>query len=222
MSFTLVVGARASSLSKKQVQEVYEELKIFHPHIEFSPVFLHTTGDKDQKTSLRELEKTDFFTKELDQLLLDRKCHITIHSAKDLPDPLPQGVAVVAITKGVDSSDVLVLSEKHTLATLPQGAKIGTSSIRREMLLKTLRPDLTCVDIRGTIEQRLQMVDLRVLHGVIIAEAALIRLGLTHLNRIRLEGEVSPLQGKLAILAREGEEEMKHLFKCLHVCGENG
>lgn len=211
----LIVGARQSPLSKQQVQEVLKELQLYHPDICFHPKFLESTGDKDQKTSLRELEKTNFFTKEIDDLLLANQCRIAIHSAKDLPDPLPHGLCIIAITKGLDPSDSLVFREGEDLYSLPSGSIIATSSLRREGAVKSLRSDLQFQDIRGTIDQRLQKLAEKKVDGVVIAEAALIRLNLQHLNRLKLSIETTPLQGKLAILARDDDKEMKCLFSCL-------
>lgn len=211
----LIVGARQSPLSKQQVQEVLSELKIYHPHICFQTRFLDSTGDKDLLTSLRGLEKTNFFTKEIDELLLANQCRIAIHSAKDLPDPLPQGLSIIAITKGVDPSDSLVFREGEDLHSLPSGSIIATSSLRREEAVKSLRPDFQFQDIRGNIGQRLEKLEEKKVDGVVIAEAALIRLNLEHLNRIKLSVETTPLQGKLAILARDDDKEMKSLFSCL-------
>ncbi len=206
------VGARGSPLSRKQVDEVYREVLALAPHIQFTPHFIDTTGDKDQTTSLKFLEKTDFFTKEVDEMLLSRQCRIAIHSAKDLPDPLPDGIVIAAITRGVDPSDSLVLHEDQTFATLPSGALIACSSIRREEAIKSLRQDLRFADIRGTISQRLDQLFSRKVDGVVIAEAALIRLGLTGLNRFKIPGETVPLQGKLAVAVRKGDHEMIRLF----------
>lgn len=211
----IVVAARASPLSKKQVFEVHREIIAYYPDIIFMPYYSETTGDKDLKTSLKGLEKTDFFTKEIDTLLLSGKCRIAIHSAKDLPEPIPVGLTIVAITKGVDASDALVFREGENLHSLPVGAKIGASSDRRENNLKKIRQDFTFVDIRGTIEQRLSKLYRGDLDGVVIAEAALIRLGLTGLSRVILEGDTPPLQGKLAVLCRQEDLEMATLFACL-------
>ncbi|MBA3957705.1 MAG: hydroxymethylbilane synthase [Parachlamydiaceae bacterium] len=209
------VGARQSPLSKVQVQEVLQEIQQHHPHVIFEPTFVQTYGDLDQKTSLRSLDKTDFFSKEVDELVLNRHCRIGIHSAKDLPDPLPKQLSMVALTKGVDSSDSLVLQPGKSLTNLKPYATIATSSERREQAVKQLRKDLSFVDIRGTIAMRLAKLDRDEIEGVVIAEAALIRLGLTHLNRIRLPGETTPLQGQLAILAHQDDLEMKQLFVCI-------
>jgi len=209
------IGARSSRLSRAQVQEVFSELARFHPDVSFEPVWIETCGDLDQTTSLRTLEKTDFFTRELDQMLLGGKCRIAVHSAKDLPELLPQGISLIALTSGVDPSDAIVLPPGKTLENLPSGAIIATSSLRREEAVRALRSDVCFKDIRGTIERRLQALEEGHCDGVVIAEAAIIRLHLQHLNRLRLPGDAAPLQGKLAILARNGDAEMEQLFACL-------
>lgn len=211
----LTVGARSSALSLAQCQEVLQDLRRDHPEIEFEIASTETTGDKDLNTSLRVLDKSNFFTKEIDQMLFNKECRIAIHSAKDLPEPLPQGLKIIALTKGLDPSDSLVLRKGDTLQSLKPGALIGTSSERREDAVGKLRSDLAFCDIRGTIEKRLQKVEAHEVDGVVVAEAALIRLGLTHLNRIKLPGTTTPHQGKLAILARENDEEMEALFSCI-------
>jgi hydroxymethylbilane synthase len=208
----LVVGARASRLSQAQVQEIARLL----PSVTFDVRLVETVGDRDQKTSLRTLDKTNFFTKELDEMLLSGVCRVAIHSAKDLPEPLPQGIVMIALTEGLDASDVLVFN-----GPLPYGAKIGTSCERREKAVKAFRPDLQCVDIRGTIEHRLKVLDEKKLDGLVVAEAALIRLGLQERQRITLEGETASLQGKLAVLAREGDVEMGVLFAPFDIRNRN-
>lgn len=214
---SIIVGARKSPLSQSQVNEVFLELKQHTPHIHFVPLLTETYGDKQQHISLRNLGKTDFFTREIDQWLLSKVCRIAIHSAKDLPDPLPDGIELIALTRGVDPSDSLVMRFGEQFSRLPSAAKIGTSSLRREQAVKLMRSDLTFVDIRGTISQRLDKLDLLELDGVVIAEAALIRLGLTHLNRIQVPGETVPYQGQLAVMATQGDQEMRTLFKPLDV-----
>ncbi len=196
----IIVAARDSKLSRRQVEEALAG-------IDYEPMWVKTTGDHDLKTSLRTLDKTDFFTREIDQLLQRGKCRIAVHSAKDLPDPLASGLVLAALTKGIDPSDVLVFN------SLPPNAKVGSSSPRRDAMIKHYRSDLQIVDIRGPIDARLEMIDQGKLDGVVIAEAALIRLNLTHRNRIRLEGEPAPLQGKLAIIARQDDLEILDFFK---------
>lgn len=211
----IIVGARSSPLSRAQVDEVLQELHRHHPDITFKPLYIATMGDIDQVTSLRDLDKTDFFTKEIDLLLVTGRCRIAIHSAKDLPEPIPDGLEIVALTRGINPSDVLVMREGDAFDTLPKKAKIATSSARREEVVRKMRPGLTFVDLRGTIGQRLALLDSYEVDGVVVAEAALIRLGLTHINRIRLPGETAPGQGRLAVLARGDDDEMRSLFSCI-------
>lgn len=184
----ITVGVRNSPLSKAQLGEILVALNHFHPDITFHPIYIQTAGDRDKKTSLRTLDKTDFFTQQIDRMQLAGQCRIAIHSAKDLPDPLAQGLAIVALTQGIDASDSLVLKEGETLETLPAGANIATSSDRREKSVRELREDLNFMDIRGTIEERLTRLTEGEIEGLVVAEAALIRLKLTHLNRVTLPG----------------------------------
>lgn len=211
----LNIASRRSPLAKAQVEEVLKEMVSHHPSVQFSCTFVDTTGDKDQVTSLRTLDKTDFFTKEIDQLLLTDICRIGVHSAKDLPDPIPKGLTIAAITKGVDPSDSLVLKSGQGLADFTHPPLIATSSFRREEAVLKLLPHAIFRDIRGAIQQRLQVMEDGHIDGVVIAEAALIRLGLTHLNRFTLPGETTPFQGQLAIIVRSDDTEMKTLFSCI-------
>jgi hydroxymethylbilane synthase len=201
-----------------QVLEVLQELNPWHPEVVFEMTWVETTGDLDQKTSLRTLNKTNFFTKEVDQLIFNKVCRIGIHSAKDLPDPLPQGLEIIAITKGVDSSDVLVLRKGLTIDTIPSDAVIATSSERREECVRQLRKDLNFVDLRGTIGERLKKIDQDPIVGIVVAKAALLRLGYSGLNEILLPGKTSFLQGQLAVVGLVNDNEMKEIFRCID-CG---
>lgn len=210
----ILAGARSSPLSRAQLEEIQNDPLLVNCVLE--PVWVESTGDKDKKTSLRSLERTNFFTKELDEMLLEGKIRIAIHSAKDLPEPLPEGLEVVALTKGVDSRDSLVFRFSENLATLKTYAKVATSSLRREETVRLLRSDLDFVDIRGTIGERLALLENGLVDAVVIAEAALIRLKQTHLNRLILPGETTPFQGRLAVLSRKGDTEMQILFSLLN------
>ncbi len=202
MPLSVKVAARDSPLSRAQVEEVQEE---FLGEISFIPIYVKTTGDLDKTTSLRDLEKTDFFTRQIDELLLRGECRAAIHSAKDLPDPLPKGLVIAKLTRGKDPADVLVLREGETLERVPKGAKIATSSIRREENVRQILKEVTFVDIRGTIQERYAKLKSGEVEGVVMAEAAILRLKMNW-NRFPLPGEVHPLQGKLAIVVREEDE----------------
>lgn len=204
------VGARQSLLSQAQVKEVQIALNQYYPEIQFKPIWMVTTGDKDKHQSLLSLEKTDFFTKEIDQAQLRGKFRIAIHSAKDLPANLPLGLTVVALTKGLDPSDSIVYNNP-----IPYQGRVGTSSNRRIELIYQWREDLICLDIRGTIQERLFQLDQGYYDAILMAECALIRLKLNR-KRIILKEKAAPLQGRLAIVAHESDQEMKALFQPLH------
>jgi len=209
------IASRNSPLAIAQVDEVLKEINIHHPSVQFDSIFIETVGDKDQQTSLRTLAKTDFFTKEIDEQLSNGNCRIGIHSAKDLPDPIPEGLIIVAITKGVDSSDSLVLNPGKTPFNLPINSLIATSSERREDAVRKIIPHACFTDIRGNVNQRLKMLEEGKIDGLVVAEAALIRLGLTNLNRFKLPDQTTPLQGQLAIVARQDDVEMDELFSAI-------
>lgn len=213
--YSITVAARDSCLAQKQVQEVYQELLQHVPDLQFITTLLKTTGDLDLNASLVDKDKSDFFTKEVDALVLQGVCDVGIHSAKDLPEPMHESLQIVALTKGVDPSDVLVLRKQETLDQLPYGACIGTSSLRRMDKVKSLREDFIAKDIRGTIEQRLKQLYDGKYDAVIVAKAALIRLDLLSVNWIQLQGDVAPMQGKLAIVARKDNQWIKKVFSLI-------
>ncbi len=208
------VAARDSPLSKSQVEEVLLELRQNYPDISFSPKWIKTTGDLDQNSSLLDKEKTDFFTREVDEAVLSGECQIAIHSAKDLPDPIHPDLTVIAYTKGLDPSDVLVFRKGESLSSLLPFSKVGTSSLRRIQNLLSLREDLCPIDIRGTIDKRLSFLDEGKVDALIMAKAALIRLKIVR-DMQELPGSTSLMQGRLAILACKEDFAMKEIFKVL-------
>lgn len=212
---TIKVAARSSPLSQIQVEEVFQEFKKYYPNVVFEIHLFKTTGDLDLQTSLRTMPQNNFFTKEIDEAIMNRFCDIGIHSAKDLPSPMSSKIVLAAVTQGIDSRDSLVLRDGDSISTLPSGSKIGTSSFRRIETISSLRKDLSCVDIRGNIGERLEKLYKNEIDGLVVAEAALIRLGLTHLNREFLPGETVEGQGKLAVTTREDNVFIIDLFRCL-------
>lgn len=204
--------ARPSNLSKQQVLEAQRLLKHFYPKLILQTVFLKSRGDLDKETSLRGLELTNFFTDVLDQALLQNEARLAVHSAKDLPSPLMSGLIVAAITPCIDSRDALVLREGlDPTQQLPQNLRVATSSQRRESAVRQLCQTATFQDLRGTIEERLAL--LQPCHpahvdGVVVAQAALIRLQLQHLPHLYLPGPTTPGQGSLALVIREDDYEL--------------
>lgn len=214
---TLAAAARSSPLSRAQAAEVQSLL----PDVQLSMHFVETVGDLDKKTSLRDLGKSDFFTREIDRLLLEGKVRVGIHSAKDLPDPLDQRLFLAALTAGVDPRDAVVLRPGVSFYDLPDGAYIATSSERREEAVKQLRSGLRFCDVRGTIAERLNKLNSGEVDGVVIAEAAIVRLGLAaKLNRYFLPGSSVENQGRLAIVVRSDDREAAELFRSIDARGK--
>jgi hydroxymethylbilane synthase len=215
LPFPLKVAARSSNLSKAQCQEVLDALKKNYLNAAFTPIFRETTGDLDQHVSLRHLEKTDFFTKELDTLVMEGAARIAIHSAKDLPEPLRDGLQIIALTECVNSQDVLLLKEGLDIEKLDMTHTIATSSLQREARVKLLAPHVQFQDLRGTIEKRIALLEKGAVDGIVVAKAALIRLHISWHNAYVLPGATTPHQGQIAIISKEGDQEIFDLFKPL-------
>lgn len=202
------IVSRNSPLALLQV----EELISLFPSFEYELNAYSSFGDKNKYISLMENIAGDFFTREFDSALLNNQADISIHSAKDLPYPLPAGLELFCLTKAFDKTDSLVSKNNQTLLQLPSGARIGTSSkVRKEELL-SLRSDLAVVSIRGTIEERIELVDNGHIDALIVATCALKRLGLA--NRIAqiLPFKTHPLQGNLAVIGRQDDQVLKRFF----------
>ncbi len=202
--------ARSSPLSLLQVKEAMALV----PGTPFSLIETRSLGDKRKDISLMSPEAVpDFFTRELDRALLEGEADLAVHSAKDLPYPLPPGLETICLTAGdADKSDSLVSRSGKGLKALPPSARIGTSSSMRRAELLTLRPDLEVVSIRGTIEERIAQVDAGEVDALIVASCALRRLGLMGRATERLPFATHPLQGNLALTARAGRDDLKALF----------
>ena len=206
MKTVLKMGTRPSPLAIKQT----EEIKSLFPFVQFEIVLIATTGDKDKKTPLSNVEEEDFFTKEIDDALLTKRIDIGVHSAKDVPEILPKGLAVILETASINPNDALISRGSLKLAQLPKNSRVGLSSARRKGQIQKLRKDLQVVDIRGTIEERIALVDSGIIDALIVAQAALIRLGLND----RIDEifpldifEAHPKQGKLSLVVREEDCE---------------
>jgi hydroxymethylbilane synthase len=211
----LRVGTRTSPLALAQVREIVQLLKTVAPDVGLEIISMDTVGDRDKKTPISEMEGTDFFTREIDRALLDRRIDLAVHSAKDLPDVIPDGIVIAATTRSVDPYDVLVSKDHLKLRDLPKGARVGTSSERRKNQLRAYRPDLELVDIRGTMGERLDKLFSEDLDAIVIAGAGLIRLGLGRRITERIGFDIlkpHPLQGSLAVAVRAEDEEFKTLF----------
>ncbi|HRZ98899.1 MAG TPA: uroporphyrinogen-III C-methyltransferase, partial [Paludibacter sp.] len=204
----LKVISRQSPLALLQVKEVFD----FFSEINYDLIKLESYGDKNKQLSLLDNPPVDIFTRELDNAILSGEADMAIHSAKDLPYPLPIGLEVISLFDAFDQTDSLVSRQNLTLRKLPAGARIGTSSTTRKKELLALRPDVEVVSIRGTIEERIAQVDSGFIDALIVATCALKRLNFSQRIAEVLPFETHPLQGNLAIVARENRTDLKNIF----------
>jgi len=172
----IIVGSRGSKLAVIQAEELLAKLREAFPGLKAGLVKIKTRGDRYSTTALDEFDGQGIFVKELEKALLNKQIDLAVHSLKDLPTEIPQGLILAAVTPRLDPRDVLV-SRAGKLAELAPGSKIGTGSPRRAVQLLALRPNLRVCNIRGNIDTRLRKVFDGEFDGVIVAAAALIRLG---------------------------------------------
>ncbi len=213
MSLRLKIGSRQSPLAQIQVQEILALLP--KSPFEYELIKFSTQGDFDKKTPLTSNPSDNFFTDSLDAALLKKEIDIAIHSAKDLPKKLLPGLKVFALTKASDDTDAWV--SEYSIENLPQGARIGTSSLLRGEMIKVLKPDVHLVDIRGTIQERLDILRNKKVDGLIVATCALKRLGLESLIQSVLPWEATPLQGQLAVVGRSDDWQTQKFFESIDV-----
>lgn len=216
----VVIGSRGSILALAQANLVKNLLEANYPDLTFEIKEIVTSGDKDLKSNWENSNASlkSFFTKEIEQELLDGQIDIAVHSMKDMPAVSPKGLICGAIPDREDARDVLI-SKNGFLVTLPQGAKIGTSSLRRVMNLKAIRPDFEIKHLRGNIHTRLKKLETEDYDAIILAAAGLKRTGMADKITEYLSGEAfppAPAQGVLYIQCRENDEEIKVILKSIH------
>lgn len=211
------VGSRASALALAQNEEVIAPLRQAHPDIDFEVITVRTKGDIDQTTPLATMG-LGIFVKELEQELLSGDLDMAVHSLKDMPTQLPEGLMLGAILPRKDARDVLVNRWACSMEALPKGARIGTSSPRRAALLMKNAPQVSVVPIRGNVETRLRKAQGEETDGAVLAAAGLIRLGLAdsvaeYLSPRRFVP--APGQGILAVEVRSDDQRIQNILKPL-------
>jgi len=207
-----LIGTRGSPLALWQARHVRERLMAAHDLGEgdVDLTVITTSGDRIQDQPLRDLGGKGLFTKEIDEALLRGDVALAVHSMKDLPTTLPDGLSLAAVLPRADVRDAFLSPKAASLMELPPGAVVGTSSLRRGAQVKRLRPDLRVVDFRGNVETRLRKLDEGVADATLLAMAGLDRLGLaSHVASVLPVDEMLPAvaQGAIAILARADDEE---------------
>ena len=211
MSRPLIIGSRGSKLALWQAEQARSRLQSLNPQLDVHIEIIKTTGDV-KNDPLSVIGGKGVFTKELEDALLDGRIDMAVHSLKDLPTILPDGLSIAAICEREDARDALVLragTENGSLLHLPHGAVVGTSSQRRLAQLKALRSDVLVRDLRGNVDTRIRKLDEGQYDAVILASAGLVRLGLQDRISARIAiSEMLPAvgQGAIAIETRRLNE----------------
>jgi len=223
MKDSFIIGSRGSKLALWQAEWVRERLNKFYPTKQISIEIIKTSGDVMKDAPLAVIGGKGVFTKELEEALLNRRIDLAVHSLKDLPTILPEGLTIAAITEREDARDALVLRAESAIGQpsikhLPESCVVGTSSPRRLSQLKHLRPDLVIKGLRGNVDTRLRKLDAGDYDAVILASAGLRRLGLAH--RISASVEIDEMlpavgQGALAVETRCDDQETVSLLSLL-------
>ncbi|MBW4627101.1 MAG: hydroxymethylbilane synthase [Brasilonema octagenarum HA4186-MV1] len=218
---TIRIGTRKSQLALIQTYWVQEQLKKSFPDISFDVHTMSTQGDKILDVALAKIGDKGLFTKELEVGMVNQEIDFAVHSLKDLPTRLPEGLVLAAITERENPADALVVHEKHKdkqIDTLPEGAVIGTSSLRRLAQLRHHFPHFTFKDVRGNLNTRMAKLDAGEYDGLILAVAGLERLGMGDRIHQSLPKEISLHavgQGALGIECRGDDSELLSILKAI-------
>jgi hydroxymethylbilane synthase len=207
----LVVGTRGSKLAMVQTESVVAAIKTLNPQVEVAIEKIVTSGDRDHFSQMYAMG-TAVFVKELEEALLDGRIDLAVHSLKDMPTELPDGLGLIAVPQRADPRDVLV--SRATLAELPSGANIGTGSLRRAVQLPDMRSDLKIVSIRGNVDTRVGKVSSGAVDAVILAAAGLSRLAMVDKIKEYLPPErflPAVGQGALAVEGRLSDRDTVEL-----------
>jgi hydroxymethylbilane synthase len=217
---TIRIGTRGSALALAQAHETRARLMAAHglPEDGFEIVVISTSGDRIQDRPLSEAGGKGLFTKEIEEALLDRRIDLAVHSSKDMPTALPEGLELSAFLEREDVRDAFIGRASARLLDLPQGARIGSSSLRRQALIRRARPDIDVVTFRGNVQTRLRKLDEGQVAGTLLAHAGLRRLGLADIVTELLPVErfpPAPGQGAICIETRIGDEKTRALVDAI-------
>ncbi len=215
----IVIGSRGSDLALTQTNYIADRLRALSPDLEVAVEIISTKGDRVTDVPLAQVGGKGVFTKELEVALLDGTIDLAVHSLKDLPTELPGGLALGAVPERENPTDALISASGVGLMELPQGAKVGTSSTRRQVQLRACRPDLQLLDLRGNVPTRLKKLHSEGLDAIVLATSGLIRLGLeAHITaHMKPEHMLSAVgQGALGIEIRENDPVLGPLVAQLH------
>ena len=219
MPYELRIGTRGSQLALFQANWVKDQLIHAHPHLKVLLIKIKTTGDKIQDAPLAKIGGKGLFVKEIEEALLQKRIDLAVHSIKDVPTQFPEGLHLYVITKREDPRDIFISKSGTKLKELPQGAKIGTSSLRRQAQLLHYRSDFELVPLRGNLDTRLKKLKTMNLDGVVLALAGVKRLGLEEKVTEIISTDISlPAigQGALGIETRQDDREIEEQIRFLN------
>jgi len=217
----LKIGTRGSPLALAQAYEARERLMVAHdlPEAAFEVVVIKTTGDKVTDRPLGEIGGKGLFTKEIEEALLAGDVDVAVHSMKDMPTVLPEGLTIPCLLPREDVRDAFVSLSHDSLAAMPTGAVVGTSSLRRRAQLMHRRPDLKVVEFRGNVQTRLRKLDDGIAEATFLAVAGLCRLGRPELIRATIEPEEmlpAVAQGAIGVEVRDRDANTRALLAPIH------
>lgn len=215
MMNTLKIATRQSPLALWQAEHIRARLEALHAGLNVELVTFVTQGDKILDTPLAKIGGKGLFVKELEAALMDGRADLAVHSMKDVPMALPEGLSLAVICEREDPLDAFVSNSYASFQGLPKGAKVGTSSLRRKCQILKARPDLEIIDLRGNVGTRLSKLDAGQYDAIILASAGLKRLGLSERIRHTLAPEVSlPAvgQGALGLECRSDDQTVLELI----------
>jgi hydroxymethylbilane synthase len=216
---TIRIATRESQLALWQAYFIKAELERHHPGIVVEILGMKTKGDKILDVPLAKVGGKGLFVKELEQAMLEDRADIAVHSMKDVPMEFPEGLGLSVICEREDPSDAFVSNHYNNLDELPQGAKVGTSSLRRQLQIKALRPDLQLLDLRGNVNTRLAKLDAGLYDAIILASAGLMRLDFHDRIKSRLTDEQclpAGGQGAVGVECRLSDAATMALLAPLH------
>ena len=187
MNRSIKIGTRKSKLALLQTEIVKHRLKSFFPNLQVEIVKMSTKGDQDQNRPLASFGGKGVFTKELEEALLAGKIDLAVHSAKDLPMEFPEGLGICAVPEREDPRDVIITRDGTGLSDLPDGAVLGTSSLRRELQARQMNPGIQIKVLRGNVHTRMQKLKNGEYDAIVMAAAGLKRSGLTGEEEISIK-----------------------------------
>ena len=213
------IGTRGSALALTQTNWVAERLRQRYPEMKIATVVIRTKGDIMQDVSLAKIGGKGVFVKEIEDALLRGDVDIAVHSMKDVPAELPEGLHIAIIPEREDPRDVLIAKDNRKIESLPRGARIGTGSLRRGLQMRNLLPDVRIVPLRGNLDTRIRKIESEGLDGVIVAAAGIRRMGWLHRVSQFIPVEVmipAVGQGALGIEMRTGDSSLAEMLAFLN------